>query len=90
MKLTTDLTTEKVNETIVVLEDEFNEICEYNNCKEVRTHLLACPRCPALENICESHAKMAKQAKPRERIIFNCSCWHNVPLISCGKIRIKN
>ena len=90
MKLTTDLTPDKVNETIVVLEDEFNEICEYNNCKEVRTHLLACPRCPALENICEAHAQMAKQAKPRERIIFNCSCWHNVPLISCGKIRIKN
>ena len=80
---------EKLNETLTILEDEFSEICEYDNCEEVRTHLLACPRCPAVENICESHAAMAKKAPPRERVIFNRSCFHNVPMISCGKIRVS-
>jgi len=31
---------EKLNETLTILEDEFSEICEYDNCEEVRTHLL--------------------------------------------------
>ena len=69
--------------------DEFNELCEYVDCKEERTHLLACPICPAVENLCESHAEMAKKAPPKERIYFDKSCFHNVPLMSCGKIRVK-
>jgi hypothetical protein len=76
-----------------VLEDfgeEFNEICEYGECKEERTHLLACPICPAVENLCESHAEMAKNALPKERIYFDKSCLHHVPLMSCGKIRVRN
>ena len=86
----TDLDVEKLNETLIILDDEFSEVCEYDDCKEPRTHLLACPRCPAVENICESHATMAKTAPPRQRVVFNRSCFHNVPMISCGKIRVKN
>ena len=85
----TDIDLEKLNETLIILDDEFSEICEYDECKEPRTHLLACPRCPAVENICESHATMAKKAPPRQRVVFNRSCFHNVPMISCGKIRVS-
>lgn len=72
------------------LDDEFNEICEWGECEETRTHLLACPKCPALENLCEAHTNMIKAAAPRERIIFNRSCNHLVPTIACGKIRVSN
>ncbi len=85
----TDIDLEKLNETLIILDDEFSEVCEYDECKEPRTHLLACPRCPAVENICESHATMAKKAPPRQRVVFDRSCFHNVPMISCGKIRVK-
>lgn len=84
-----DIDLEKVNQTLNVLEDEFSEICEYDDCKQVRTHLLVCPRCPAVENICEEHATKAKAAPPRERVIFNRTCFHNVPMVSCGKIRVN-
>lgn len=75
---------------LTTLDDEFTEECEYNECGEPRTHLLACPKCPATENMCEAHAAAAKKAPPRERVIFNFSCLHNVPMMSCGKIRISN
>lgn len=71
-------------------EESFDEECQWRDCQEQRTHLLACPKCPATENLCESHTEMVKKAKPRERIVFDCSCFHNVPTISCGKIRISN
>jgi hypothetical protein len=32
---------------------------------------------------------MAKTAPPRQRVVFNRSCFHNVPMISCGKIRVS-
>ena len=72
------------------LDEEFNEICEWGECEETRTHLLACPRCPALENLCEQHTNMAKAASTRDRVIFNRSCNHSVPMVACGKIRVKN
>lgn len=72
------------------LEDSFNEICEWAECEEERTHLLACPKCPAVENLCEQHAMMMKAAPPRQRVIFNRTCNHNVPMVACGKIRVKN
>lgn len=80
-----------LNTSIEVLEnldEEFNEICEWQECEQTRTHLLACPKCPALENLCEAHADMAKLATPRDRVVFNRSCNHSVPMVACGKIRV--
>ena len=77
-------------ETILHLEETFNEVCEFRECKAERTHLLACPKCPALENLCEAHTNMIKAAGPRERIMFDRTCNHNVPMVACGKIRVGN
>lgn len=77
-------------DTLKHLENDFSEACQWEDCEERRTHLLACPKCPGLENLCEAHANMIKQAPPRQRIIFDQSCFHNVPMISCGKIRVSN
>ena len=88
MQLVTETRSDTTEKVLELFDEEFNEICEYGECKEQRTHLLACPICPAVENLCESHAQMAKKALPKERIYFDKSCLHNVPLMSCGKIRV--
>ena len=84
--LETDLNTEILKS----LDEVFNEHCEWKECDVPRTHLLACPKCPALENLCEAHTTMIKASPPRERIFFDKSCRHLVPAVACGKIRVSN
>ena len=76
-------------EVLVLLENETEEICEYDECQEPRTHLLICSRCRAAENLCEDHAVKAKAAPRNEQVIFNRTCFHTVLMFTCAKIRVK-
>ena len=71
-----------------LLDQEFEEGCDYPNCSLERTHLLTCPQCPAVENMCEPHSIAAKLAKPFDRVVFNRTCQHTVRMVDCGKIRV--
>lgn len=74
---------------LVILDQQFDEACDYPNCDAARTHMLTCPECPAAENMCEAHATAAKLAKPKDRVVFNNTCLHTVFMIHCGKIRMN-
>ncbi len=76
-------------EVLVFLENESEEICEYDDCDQPRTRLLICSRCRAAENLCEGHAAKAKVAPRTEHVIFNRSCFHKVLMFTCAKIRVK-
>lgn len=88
--ITTGTDQQTFSDTLILLEHEFDEKCDWNNCEQERTHLLACPKCPATENMCEPHTEAAKAADIRERVIFNRTCNHNVPIVACGKIRVSH
>ena len=75
-------------ELLVLIEQESEEVCEYDSCDDPRTHLLICPLCRASENLCEAHAIKAKTAPRGERVVFNRTCFHNVEMAICGKIRV--
>lgn len=84
------MSTKTDEDVLLFLEGQFDEVCDYTGCEDTRTHLLTCPNCPATENMCELHAQEAKKAQPGERIVFDNTCRHNVEMVKCGKIRIKN
>ena len=76
-------------ELLILLNLEFDEFCQYHECREPRTHLLTCPRCPGVENLCEEHANYMKNAPFDRKIYLTASCNHHVFMRHCGKIRIR-